>query len=234
MSRVIFGVFMLIDNKATVTKRNLAYWQKAREKLILFSTSFCIHFVFALVVVVGVEAEDAPVDEAPVKILDFIKYCKDAAPQSIKAVKEQIRYVKSPRFRATPQQRRELVKQLEGVVEELEDGSTLPVLRIPLSRAQVGNIGFFTDGNPNQPATVEVFQVIDGDSLLCRHAGRLFWMEVPTKTLIDGSFLHLNDVLEVSGTQTYQTAAGGSKTVYRLEKFDIEAAKFWFNKLREK
>ena len=224
----------MIANKAAVTKRNLAHWQKAGEKLMLFSTSFCIHLILALVVVVGVEAEDGTVDEAPAKILEFIKYCEDAAPQSIKAVKEQIRYVKSTRFRATPQQRRELVKQLEVVVEELEDGSTLPVLRIPLSRAQVGNIGYFTDGNPNQPATVEVFQVIDGDSLLCRHDGRLFWMEVPTKTLIDGSFLHLNDVLEVSGTQTYKTALGGLKTVYRLEKFDIEVAKFWFNKLKEK
>ena len=224
---------MMIENNAAVPKRTPAYWQKAGEKLMLFSTSFCIHLVFALVAVVGVEAEDVTEDKAPVKILEFIKYCKDAAPQSIKAVEEQIRYVKSPRFRATSRERRELVEQLEGIVEELEDGSTLPVLRIPLSQAQVGNIGFFTDGNPNQPATVEVFQVIDEDSLLCRHAGRLFWMEEQTNTLVDGSFLYLNDVLEVSGTQTYRTAVG-SKTVHRLEKFDIEAAKFWFNKLREK
>jgi hypothetical protein len=168
----------------------------------------------------------------PPKIAAFIDKCQQAVPESIKAVETQLKFVRSPRFRATPKERRDLSDKLKQMLEELKKGDTLPVLRIPLDKAGVGDIGFFTNGNPNEPATVAVFQVLDENSLLCKHRGRVFWLETPTEKLIDDSLLYLNDVLEVAGTQRYDTAAGGTNTVFRLERFDIELAKAWFEKIR--
>jgi hypothetical protein len=168
----------------------------------------------------------------PPKIAAFIDKCQEAVPQSIKAVESQLKFVRSPRYRAAPNERRELADKLKQMLDELKNGETLPVLRIPLDKAGVGDIGFFTNGNPNEPATVGVFQVLDETSVLCKHRGRIFWLETPTEKLVDDSLLHLNDVLEVAGTQRYDTVAGGTNTVFRLERFDIELAKAWFDKMR--
>lgn len=212
--------------------RPISNVRRVNDLLLRFAIGAPLKTLFAMLLTVGVWAAETNESSPPPKILEFIEKCKNATPESIKAVQQQIRFVRSTRFRATPQERRDLVEQLKGTIEELKAGQALPVLRIPLQKAGVGDIGFFTDGNPNEPATVKVFQILDQDSLLCRHAGRVFWIEAPTGELVDGTLLHLNEVLEVTGTQRYTTVAGGSNTVYRLEKFDIELAKRWFKKMK--
>lgn len=219
-SRVLSSCILSASNVPQVSSRVL--W---------FAIVVPLQIIFATSLTVGVWADESNETSPPPKVLEFIEKCKKAVPESIKSVEEQMRFVRSTRFRATPQQRRELVEQLKSAREDLSDGRTLPVLRIPLQRANVGDIGFFTDGNPNEPATVEVFQILDQDSLLCRHGKRVFWIEVPTADLVDGTSLHLNDVLKVTGTQRYRPVAGGSNTVYRLEKFNIELAKRWFREM---
>jgi hypothetical protein len=179
----------------------------------------------------GVAAQEA---QAPPKIVAFIEKCERAVPESIKAVEQQIKLTDSTNHvKASPKERKEAKEKLKAMVAELKEGKTLPVLRIPLSEARVGDIGFMTNGNPNQPATVRVLQVIDENSLLAKHGGRVFWLKTPTGHLVDDDALFLNEVLEVAGTETYNTRAGGSNTVYRLERFDIDTAKQWFVKLRQ-
>jgi hypothetical protein len=183
------------------------------------------------VLLTGVVAEDRA---CPEKIAAFIERCEKALPESIKAVEMQIKLVSSTKYvRATPQERKEAKEKLKAILAELKEGKTLPVLRIPLNVVNEGDIGFMTSGEPNQPAIVRVFQVIDGDSLLAKYGGRIFWLNMPTGNLTDDAPLVLKDVLEVAGTQTYDTAAGGSKTVYRLERFDIDVARYWFEKMRD-
>lgn len=171
----------------------------------------------------------------PAKIAAFIERCEKAVPESIKAVENQLKLVNSTKYvRATPQERKEAKEKLKAILTELKQGKTLPVLRIPLKSVNVGDIGFMTSGDPNQPSVVRVFQVIDGDSILAKHGERIFWLNTPTGNLTDDDTLLLNDVLEVAGTQKYDTVAGGSKTVYRLERFDINLAKYWFEKMRDR
>ena len=184
------------------------------------------------VVYASVTADD---QACPEKIAAFIARCEKALPDSIKAVEHQIKLVSNTKYvRATPQERREAKEKLKMLLAELKEGKTLPVLRIPLSSVNVGDIGFMTSGDPNQPATVRVFQVIDGESILAKFGGRIFWLNTPTHNLTDDDNLFLNDVLEVAGTESYNTVAGGTKTVYRLERFDIELARYWFNKTRDR
>jgi len=197
--------------------------------------SFFVVFIIFLncfVVFTSVVAEDRA---CPEKIAAFIERCEKALPESIKAVEKQIKLVSSTKYvRATPQERKEAKEKLKSLLAELKEGKTLPVLRIPLNAVKVGDIAFMTSGEPNQPATVRVFQVIDGDSILAKYGERIFWLNTPTDNLTDDDPLFLNDVLEVAGTQTYNTAAGGSKTVYRLERFDIDVARYWFEKMRDR
>ena len=179
----------------------------------------------------SVSAQDL---QGPAKIISFIEKCERLVPESIQAVELQIKLTDSTKYvKATPKERKEAKEQLKSLLAELKANKSLPVLRVPLSEARVGDIGYMTNGNPNQPAVVKVFQVIDENSLLARYGDRIFWLKTPTRKLVDDDPLLLNDVLEVAGTETYETRAGGSKTVYRLEHFDIEVAKQWFLKLRQ-
>lgn len=79
---------------------------------------------------------------------------------------------------------------------------------------------------------VRIIQVIDdGEALVTIHdigdAGSLdaptFWLRaIDTSKLTDDSTIAVNEVVEVTGTKKYDTAAGATKTVFVIEPFDVE------------
>jgi hypothetical protein len=80
--------------------------------------------------------------------------------------------------------------------------------------------------------SVKVLQVIDADNMLVEFrdprtndAGAVVWLKAPTKGIADGKFWDAGqwkevtgkETIAVTGTKTYKTASGASKTVFVVE-----------------
>ncbi len=92
--------------------------------------------------------------------------------------------------------------------------------------AKTGAIGrlrypFQVGGVSHDHAIFEVNQVVDGDSFIGRCFGKTYWVSgVDTSDLTDGSEFLLKEIIEVLGSKTYSTAAGGTNTVTHLSVTD--------------
>lgn len=99
-----------------------------------------------------------------------------------------------------------------------------PIIDLPLlgENLRVGNVGrvFF----------IHLRQIVDAENALCDLGETLVWVSLPTAGLVDDSNLNVERYWwEATGTTTYQTVGGASKTIYTLRPFDpdpyIEQAK---------
>jgi SLA1 homology domain 1, SHD1 len=100
-----------------------------------------------------------------------------------------------------------------------------PVLDLPRTW-KVGMIGTMSHNKhrPDEPVSVDVFQVIDERNVLVRFWGDLVWVSgIPTTDLADGRSVTLNQVFRVAGTKRY-ASTGGSTTVHLVELFDTSRA----------
>jgi hypothetical protein len=94
----------------------------------------------------------------------------------------------------------------------------------------------YTDERPSMPFSGShpgiirwkpyVFQVIDDDEVLLRvfKDTILYFKGVATEGMVDGEYINLDGAYHSTGTTTYQTASGGSKTVRVIEPFDTSSA----------
>jgi hypothetical protein len=74
----------------------------------------------------------------------------------------------------------------------------------------------------------EIFQVIDGKRVLVKSQGSTIVVLtlLTTAGLVDGRNIVLTDkLLNVTGTTTYKTAIGGTKTVFTVEVLDLDSLK---------
>lgn len=71
-----------------------------------------------------------------------------------------------------------------------------------------------------------VFQVVDDDEVLLRifKDTILYFKGVATEGMVDGEYINLDGAYHSTGTTTYETASGGSKTVRVIEPFDTSEA----------
>lgn len=92
-----------------------------------------------------------------------------------------------------------------------------PYMRV--SPIKVGNAGFFR-------AQQKVQQVVSDRQMLIIINDQTVWIDgVSTAGLTDDSYISFDDPFYISGTKSYETAIGGTKTVFVAEP--IKAAKNW-------
>jgi len=112
---------------------------------------------------------------------------------------------------------------------KLESGHSLvPTLKIQ-NAMKVGDFGRL-----DSMAEYEIAQIIDEGNMRLNVRNLTFrqarvdygdsynvWVKGNTKGLTDGTKIQIEDVFQVTGTKQYNTAIGGSKTVYVLEKVNV-------------
>jgi len=113
------------------------------------------------------------------------------------------------------------INRLEGEIARLErvllavrtaGPAWIPTLPHP---PKVGRFGEW-------PFDVEVIQVIDKDNMIGDWAGESVWMRTSTAGIVDGrTYRSKGKAWKISGTKTYTTAIGGSKTVLFAERVPI-------------
>jgi hypothetical protein len=91
------------------------------------------------------------------------------------------------------------------------------VPRVDVQTIKVGDVGIIA--YLHDPISVQIDQVIDGRSMLVSYGRTAFILNDKTTGLVDGKRLTLSTPFEVTGTQTYTTVTGGSKTVMVLTPF---------------
>ena len=92
----------------------------------------------------------------------------------------------------------------------------LPRLR---NNRTVGAVGVFA-GNNLTP--FEVFQVIDGDTMLIKNGKEIMCLEgFSTAGIADKDNVRLAALMQVTGTTQYRTAIGGTRTVFVIEPFPL-------------
>lgn len=121
-------------------------------------------------------------------------------------------------------------KQWEAWKKQLDPGM---VIFFPQTSARVGQFGRFQEnGGPN----MRVKQVVSQREAIVSHLFRGLSSNVkvsrefilrgyPTKDWVDGLDVLVTDFFEISGTETYETVTGASKTVFLVEPFNLEEAR---------
>lgn len=75
---------------------------------------------------------------------------------------------------------------------------------------------------------LKILQVIDENNAICQFGtgGHLaYWFVMPTKGMVDGQLYDMRGkVFKVTGTRSYSTAIGGSKTVFVFELGTVQAS----------
>jgi hypothetical protein len=81
-----------------------------------------------------------------------------------------------------------------------------------------------------EPLEVKVLQVVDKENMLVQLVNymidkgkEVYWVQRDTNGIVDDQKITLDQVYEVTGTTTYQTAFGGSKTVFQLAPYQLPA-----------
>lgn len=117
--------------------------------------------------------------------------------------------------------KRKTLRALEKQVKSLQErvravkNQTQFVPDIAFGDLRVGNIGEFRSGSSG-----EVFQIIDDDEVLIRWARVLIWFRgIDATNLVDEQSVKLAGLFEITGTETYGTVLGGTKTVLVAEHF---------------
>ena len=109
----------------------------------------------------------------------------------------------------------------------LRNGTAPWFAEMPGRSPTIGAIGRISASMFGRQPIHKVTQVIDGQNMLIKSTGWArpwldFWVKgVLTKDIVDGETLTIPGVFEITGTRTYETVLGGSKTVFVLEPVDL-------------
>jgi len=118
------------------------------------------------------------------------------------------------------------LSNLKDKLKKLKADEYPIVPEITLDQLAVGGIGRFEypsycteSGNVVQ---FEVQQVIDEKQMLVRAFGKLIWIQgLSTNGIVDNQHIVLDNIFCINETKTYETAIGGTKTVFVAEPFDV-------------
>lgn len=132
---------------------------------------------------------------------------------------------------------RDDIARYERYLKHIQDDGAgfRPALDLP-RKLKVGMFGAISHNRywPDEVVPVEVFQVVDERNALVKFWNDLVWVSgLPTTDLVDGKTIVLKPVFKVTGTKRYQSAGGGSNTVYLLELFDTTRADAILEKERD-
>lgn len=109
--------------------------------------------------------------------------------------------------------------EFEEMLGKLQDREVFAWPNLP-ARMSVGDFGLPRDG------MVGIRQVVDESNVLAHlpeHSDRWFWIErIDTENMVDERLYRCDIPLEVVRTKTYETVAGGTKTVLVLAPIDRE------------
>lgn len=85
---------------------------------------------------------------------------------------------------------------------------------------KVGMLGRL--GNERGPYAFEIQTVVDKSNAIVKTGNSYLWLEIPTTGMVDGKRFTFNGLMEVTGTRTYKTVIGGSKTIFVLRIVDVD------------
>jgi len=113
-------------------------------------------------------------------------------------------------------------QQLKAAVAQLEaDRANLNKweprdLPNDLKKGEIVKLGL----DQTNTARFVVIQVIDDNNMLAKWGNEWYWLEAPTKGLVDDDDAYLTGLVEYRGTRTYKTVGTGSKTIRVIKAHD--------------
>jgi hypothetical protein len=114
------------------------------------------------------------------------------------------------------------IADVEKVLKRLQADDLIYVPVLPVYNVAIGKIGQLYD-----TTSFRVLQVIDGKNMLMVHRREnVFWIKgVYTDGIVSNSWKTLTDLFQVSGTKQYDSADGGTKTVFVLEAVHFDKSR---------
>ncbi|MBY0522898.1 MAG: hypothetical protein K2R98_05850 [Gemmataceae bacterium] len=109
------------------------------------------------------------------------------------------------------------VDELNQSVKELENTKVV-LPKVQVSKLTEGKIAVIV-GATDKPWTPEVNRIVDENNAVVKWGDKFYWVETPTKDMMEGKKLELVNLYELSGTKTYKTTLGGTNTVPFLKRF---------------
>ncbi len=168
------------------------------------------------------------------KARKFAQACADAGKKAIaneettiarlrKSLADTIRkrYVNSADKQRDTRQIAAAIKASEAKLAELKK-TPIVIPAINLDSMKVGDIGRMS-WYRDQPGTCKVRQVIDEGNMICDLAEFVIWVSAPTKGIADGATYVFSPLVEITGTKTYATAIGTSRTVLVFTPVDFDS-----------
>lgn len=111
------------------------------------------------------------------------------------------------------------IRKLQEIIRATKN-QTVFVPDITYGGLKVGNMGSFGTG-----AVAKVFQVIDQNEALLCIGGLVIWFRgIDARTLVDEQEVELVSLFEITGTATYTTPIGSTKTVLVAEPLVLPEA----------
>lgn len=120
---------------------------------------------------------------------------KEARTKSIEAVEAKI---------AKYTAQRDEIKALKYILPE-----------ITVDSLKVGSIGVPVLQS-GAPADFEIQSVVDKDNAVAKVGDLTLWLEMPTVGMVDGKRFAYRGLMETTGTRSYKTVGGTTKTVFTL------------------
>lgn len=205
----------------------------------------------AIVILMAICADPPALTQDEQRLADAMQRYADKAAKVIEAeiAGEEALPPKTKRVSTLEQQygggRRRDAKRIRSLQAMLKKAKASPheMPKLYLWDLAVGDIGRLAGGLPSSDDPREnrfqVLQVVDDDSMLIQSHGKGYtgnaanvairrvqktaWVSgVSTAGITDDEYIPLSQVFEVKGTKRYQTALGGSSTVFELRPFAIQ------------
>ena len=111
----------------------------------------------------------------------------------------------------------ETVKKMTAVIPRYRLRELKPGMIGQLESSLLDTRGF------GDSISLEVIQVIDQESCLCKSGDDIYWIETGnTNNLTDGVRVKIDFIVEVKGTKQYRNALGTTKTVLHLKRYSLD------------
>jgi hypothetical protein len=180
-------------------------------------------------------------DEPPENIAAYFKQRDSQAAVEIKRLDAEIRRVGALKKKSNLA----LIARWRKDRDALKKDASEFIPEIPYDRLifKVGEIGRLSGGRAHPHATIKVANVIDEYNMLVdvswryddlqehrKYERRLWLRGFPTKNYANDLVIKLDDTVEVTGNQSYDTVSGGKNTVFVVESFDKARLEPWLKK----
>lgn len=169
-------------------------------------------FFFALVLTVAVRADDTATERLAAEIATRTEGRIEWLLRSEQEVAAKLDSLRGAARKFAPQLEEEL-RSLRDERTSLQRGDSFD-FGMAAPPFTLGEVGRF-------PARIPVVQVIDETSMLCEILNAIVMVEgISTRGIADDTVVDLKPVVQVTDTVTYDTASGGTNTVFVLRPFD--------------